>query len=80
MSSLQRTYVHPPTLVQASANARHVMPLIGAFYGVGKCRLLPGFDPYRGLWQPKCPFLPSFCPCRDIAMHVTGRDIGMIPE
>ena len=55
MFILQRLYRHPPTPVQAFVNARRVMPLIGAFYGVGKCRLLPGFDPCRGLAAAEMP-------------------------
>ncbi|MBQ6155543.1 MAG: hypothetical protein IJK22_02975 [Bacteroidales bacterium] len=51
----QRPYRHPSTPVQAFADARRVMPLIGAFYGVGKRRLLPSFDPCRGLAAAEMP-------------------------
>lgn len=51
----RRPYRHLSTPVQAFADARRVMPLIGAFYGVGKRRLLPSFDPCRGLAAAEMP-------------------------
>ena len=51
----QCPYRHLSTPVQAFADARRVMPLIGAFYGIGKRRLLPSFDPCRGLAAAEMP-------------------------